>query len=157
MKALHFAVVCVLLLLTGRLLAAESPEIYMVAKNKITGTTFTQAVFFKSDEITTLAECETELEYGLTSGWRIYTHLLRKVHGFDYSTQYSCAESDLLFSKWIGQQSARRVIYLVSNKNGHLNVKPQQSYAACMSQVRATQSEETRELFCGQSSQKIIE
>jgi hypothetical protein len=157
MKEFRFILAGILLLLSGIVLAVETPQVYMVAKNKITGTTFTQAVFFQSDEIITLAECETELEYGLTSGWRIYTHLLRKVQGFDYSTQYSCAESDQLFSIWIGQRSARRVIYLVSNKNGRLTVKPQESYATCMKYVRTEQVDETHELFCGRSLQKIIE
>jgi len=93
----------------------------------------------------------------LSSGWRVYTHLLRKVRDFDYSTQYSCAESNRLFSIWIGQSSARRVICLVSNNNGRLKVKPQASWATCMKYVRAEQVDETRELFCGRSSQKIIE
>ena len=45
MKALRFVVLCILLLLTGRLLAVASPEIYMVAKNKITGTTLRRLCF----------------------------------------------------------------------------------------------------------------
>lgn len=157
MKVLRLAIACMCVLLAEYSLAANSSHVYMVAKNKITGTTYTQVVFFKSDEITTLEECNTEIEYGLSSGWRIYTHLLRKVKGFDYSTHYSCAESDQVFTKWIGEYSARRVIYLVSNKEAHLMIKPQTSYAACLGIVRTAQKEETNELFCGQSSQKIIE
>jgi len=157
MKALFCLLVSVLIGLSTFAHARQAPNVYMVAKNKVTGTTFTQVVFFNSDEINTLQACETELEYGLTSGWRIFTHLLRKAKGFDYSTHYSCTESDQVLTNWIGRAAHRSVIYQVSINDSQLRVKPTQSYSLCLKEVRAEQGEESYELFCGKSSQKILE
>lgn len=139
-----------------QLMAADDVNVYMLAQNKITGTTYTQVVFFQSDEIATLEQCEKEREYGLTSGWRIFTHLLKSKKGVGYSTYYSCAQSQQTISNWIGQRSRRDVIYLVENKNNELKIRLMESYAKCVREVRRIQGEESNQLFCGKSTQKII-
>lgn len=157
MKGLFCLLVSVFIGLSAFANAGQTSNVYMVAKNKVTGTTFTQLVFFNSDEINTLKECETELKYGLTSGWRIFTHLLRKAKGFDYSTHYSCAESEQILTNWIGRDAHRSVIYQVKINDSQLTIKPAQSYSLCLKELRTVQTEETYELFCGKSSQKILE
>jgi len=135
---------------------AASPHVYMVASSKITGTTYSQLVFFRSDEINTLAQCEEERTYGLTSGWRIYTHLTRKTKGFGYSVQYFCAESELRMSLWQASVKFYNKVYLLELKEQQLGIKLMDSYAACVKTQRGLNPEAGVTVLCGKSNQRVI-
>ena len=156
-KIIKSALLLALFGLCSTAYGVEQNNVYMIAENKINGTTYIQVVFFKSDEITTLAECDKEREYGLTSGWRIYTHLLKRKKGLSYSTYYSCVESGQTLSRWVGRRSsAGIVVYMVESKGSHMKVKLANSYSECVHEVRAIQEKETHQLFCGKSTQRVL-
>tara|TARA_B110000495_G_C22905536_1_gene528573 strand:+ start:238 stop:444 length:207 start_codon:yes stop_codon:yes gene_type:complete len=68
----------------------------------------------------------------------MFTRLLGRVKGFDYSTH-------------------RRVICRVNVSDCQLSSQLAQSYSLCLEDIRAVQTEEGYELFCGKTAQKVFE
>lgn len=136
--------------------SAADNFVYMIALVKLRDTSYSQVIFFSSDEITSPEQCEKEREYGLTSGWRIYSHQTLPTRGMQYSVTYHCAQSQQLVSNWIGSRSGYDKVYLVRRDGLDMTLARQENYSVCLKTLREEQNEESQSLFCGRSNQEIL-
>ncbi|HEX6592511.1 MAG TPA: hypothetical protein VF050_10975 [Moraxellaceae bacterium] len=133
------------------------PGIYMVARVKLTGTDFTQVVFFKHNAITTLEACEAERNAGLTTGWNHYSrYYLKTFKGIAYKVDYRCVESDQRIAFWRYGVPYNH-FYLVRTTDSKLKVEAYSNFFACRRALNPGKTEETIDAFCTMSSQEILD
>ncbi|MDF2447332.1 MAG: hypothetical protein K0S46_2568 [Moraxellaceae bacterium] len=131
--------------------------VYMVTRIKLTGTDFTQVVFFRHHAITTMEACEAERQAGLSTGWNHFSrYYLKTLKGISYKVEYRCVESKQDFAFW-RQGVPLDNFYLVRTKDGQLEVLPQRNFFACRDALQAGGAAETVDAFCAISSQAIVQ
>lgn len=134
------------------------PWVYMVARVKLTGTDFTQVVFFRHRSVTTLEACEAERSAGMISnGWKFYsTRYLKTLKGISFRIDYRCVESDLHLRYWRQGDPLDR-FYLVRTEAGKLTLEQHRDFFACRRALNRDAATETIDAFCGIASQAILE
>lgn len=133
------------------------PSIYMVTRIKLTGTDFTQVVFFRHPAITTLEACEAERQAGLSTGWNYFSrYYLKTLKGISYKVEYRCVESRQDFVNW-RQGVPLDNFYLVHTTDRRLEVRPQRNFFACRHALRDRGTEESLDRFCAISSQALMQ
>lgn len=135
--------------------AADAPpkSVYLVTRIKLTGTDFTQVVFFRHNAITTLEACEAERQAGLSTGWNHFSrYYLKTLKGISYKVDYRCVESERDFAYW-RQGVPYDNFYLVRTKDSQLEVLPQRNFFDCRDSLGATESIDA---FCAISSQRLL-
>lgn len=138
--------------------APVGPWVYMVARVKLTGTDFTQVVFFRHPSVTDLEACEAERSAGMiANGWKFYaTHYLKTLKGISYRIDYRCVESDLHLRYWRKGDPQDR-FYLVRTTDGKLTLEQHRNFFACRRALNQDAATETIDAFCGIGSQAILE
>lgn len=135
---------------------AVGPWVYMVARVKLTGTDFTQVVFFRHPAITTMEECETERAAGLTSGWVHFNRqYFRTLKGIAYKVDYRCVEGEQYLAIWKPSNQLDR-FYLVRTTDGKLRTRLKSGFFACRDALRKITREEGIDAFCAKASQAIL-
>lgn len=130
--------------------------VYMVVRVKLTGTDFTQVVFFNHSAITTLEACEAERQAGLSTGWNYFSrHYLKTLKGISYKVDYRCVASRQRLAPWRPGVPLDN-FYLVRTADAQLEVTPQRNFFACRDALQATGASESVEAFCAISSQRPL-
>jgi hypothetical protein len=138
---------------------APAPHIYLVARVKLNGTDLTQVIFFQSDAITTLEDCETERTAGMTTGWTHYSaRYVNTLPGVSYKIDYRCVQSDQHLAFW-HRANPMSTVYLVHTQGGKLGLQVFSNFFRCRDSLRneaGKTREESIDLFCATSSQSVI-
>lgn len=138
---------------------ATSQRIYLLARIKLNGTDLTQAVFLRSDAISSMEDCEAERNAGMTTGWVHYSrYYFKTLKGVSYKVDYRCVQSDLHLAYW-HRGTPMDTVYLVHTENGKLSLQTYSNFFSCRDALRSQagrKAEETIDAFCGLSSQSLL-
>lgn len=54
--------------------SADSGRVYLLSKRQVLNSNLTTVVFFYDRSVTSIADCEREIQRGVRGQWRYYTH-----------------------------------------------------------------------------------
>ncbi len=143
-----------LLLFSVPTLSKAESRIYMVGKIKILATTHTQVVLFYDQGISSMPDCQREIQRGNHGQWRYYHHKFSNPHGYQQRIDYYCVQSDVIADPWY-DRARFDFIYKVDIRDTRMRISKQNSYSDCLSSVRREVTDETNRFFCAKLSQAI--
>jgi len=145
-------ILLILLMLFSTTAVADDHYVYLLAKVKLKGTTYTQIAFFHDEEVKDLASCEKERNFGRRGNWRRYTHYVVKNTGLSLHANYFCVQTQEPLSGW-QEHAEYEHVYLVDVNDGDIKLIELNTYMECLNKMRETQEDETHTFFCAKSNQ----
>ncbi|MBC6906391.1 hypothetical protein DWB84_13085 [Saccharophagus sp. K07] len=147
-----------LLLLAGFfpmvLATADSGRVYLLSKRQILNSNMTTVVFFYDRSVTSIAECEREIQRGIRGQWRYYTHKFPTPKGYLEKLDYYCVQTGAVISPWY-DKAPYDFVYQIDIRHSTSRIKAMPHYAECLRDLRQQIHDETRHFFCAKVSQEI--
>lgn len=147
-----------LLMLAGLLLvtaaSADSGRIYLLSKRQILESNVTTVVFFYDRGVTTIADCEREIQRGVRGQWRYYTHKFPKPKGYLEKLDYYCVQTPAVIDPWY-EKATYDAVYQIDIRTPISRIKRIEPYVECLRDLREKVRDETRHFFCARVSQAI--
>lgn len=143
--------------LTALLLASSSAlaDVYLLSRNKLDGTDYTQAVFLSHPQMTTLAACDAERKAARTTGFRLFPRLYFATRkGLSVQDQLYCVESTQKFSAFNPGPAFQEYTYLINLNGNQLSVKSFPTLGACMA-TAGENNQTSPNRFCAKSKQSL--
>ncbi|RLT93055.1 hypothetical protein [Ketobacter sp.] len=134
---------------------AENP-VFLLGKLNIQGTTYTKVVFFYDRAVTDIKTCEREIYLGRMGQWQYYGHVVHKGKGLSANMNYFCRTSSYNISAW-HPAAGYDYIYQLDMRENDFKVKPFESYAKCLGDLRKSVPDETHEFFCARANQEVTQ
>ncbi len=134
--------------------AIEENRIYMIGKIKILETTHTKVVLFHDKGITSMTDCQREIQRGVRGQWRYHHHKFDKPKGYMQRVDYYCVQSNVIATPWYSRD-AYNTVYKIDIRNPTLRITREKSYSSCLHSVRKEVRDETSKFFCAKLNQQI--
>lgn len=134
--------------------SAASQNVYLLSKRQIVNSTHTVVVLFHDETITTLSECQREIQRGNRGQWRYYQHTFPRPAGYSESRDYLCIDAPHQVAPWY-DRAPYDLVYQIDVRSTQPTIKEMPSLAACLNDLRQSIRDETRLFFCGKLSQKV--
>jgi hypothetical protein len=144
--------IIVLLFINAQIEASQ--DIYLLSKRTILDTTNTLAVLFHDPAISTMEECQREIQRGNREQWRFYHHSFPRPLGASENRDYLCISGALKVDPW-DKNAPYDLIYLIDVRAEPAQFTKMANLARCLSQVSGGAKGESRKLFCGKLSQQV--
>ena len=128
--------------------SAADLRIYLLSKRQIVNSTHTLVVFFYDRSVTTMADCEREIQRGVRGQWRYYTHSFPKPKG------YYCIQTPARVDPWY-DKAPYDFIYQIDIRSTPSKIKRMPHYAECLRDLREHIRDESRLFFCAKVSQSV--
>jgi|GEM_PF-2433217 hypothetical protein len=145
---------CVLCLMLALPVAANDQRVYLLSKRQIVNSTHTLVVFFYDRSVTSIAECEREIQRGIRGQWRFYTHKFPKPKGYSENVDYHCIQTLARIDSWY-DKAPYDFIYQIDLRSQPAKIKRMPHLAECLRDLRQYVRDETRMFFCGKVSQGV--
>lgn len=129
-------------------------RVYMIGKVKIQDTTHTTVALFYDEGVSTMAECQREIQRGIRGQWRYHHHKFDNPRGYSRRIDYYCVVSEVKTTSWT-KSGRYDEVYKIDIRNTNLQISPQRSYSDCLHSVRREVADETSKFFCAKVSQRI--
>lgn len=147
-----------LLMLAGLMLvmtaSADSGRIYLLSKRQILESNLTTVVFFYDRAITSIADCEREIQRGVRGQWRYYNHKFPKPTGYLEKLDYYCIQTMAVIDPWY-EKATYDAVYQIDIRTPKSRLKRLEPYVECLRDLRQHVRDETRHFFCARISQGI--
>lgn len=134
--------------------SAASQNIYLLSKRQIVNSTHTIVVLFHDESISTIADCQREIQRGNRGQWRYYQHNFPRPVGYSESRDYLCIDAPHRVAPWY-DLAPYDLVYQIDVRSTQPRIKEMPSLAACLNDLRKSIRDETRMFFCGKLSQKV--
>lgn len=126
----------------------------MLGKRQVHNTTHTKVVFFYDQGITSVADCQREIQRGIRGQWRYYHHRFMPSHGYAWRTDYFCVETSARVNAW--QESAPYDhVYQVDLRATALKIEKKSNLNECLRDLRQQVSAESHQFFCARVNQVL--
>lgn len=141
-------------LLQVALAYADNGRVYLLSKRQILNSNLTTVVFFYDRSVTTIADCEREIQRGVRGQWRYYTHKFPAPKGYLEKLDYYCIKSNAVISAWY-DKAPYDFVYQIDIRHPASRIQRMPHYAECLRDLRQQIHDETRHFFCAKISQDI--
>jgi hypothetical protein len=144
----------VFIMLVGYANAASSKGIYLLSKRLGVDTTQSLVVLFHDKAVTTMNDCQREIQRGIRDQWRYYQHVFPRQAGYSEKRDYLCITSPIQADPW-DKNAPFDYIYQVDLRGETAVFHKKPSLAICLRDLRQSVRDETRTFFCGKFSQTL--
>lgn len=134
--------------------ALAEQRVYLLSKRQIVNSNHTLVVFFYDRSVTSLADCEREIQRGIRGQWRYYTHSFPKPKGYSENLDYHCIRTAARIDPWY-DKAAYDFIYQFDLRVNPARIKRMPHLAECLRDLRENIRDESRVFFCGKVSQGL--
>jgi hypothetical protein len=145
---------CGFLLMWSLSAAASEQRVYLLSKRQIVDSNHTLVVFFYDRSVTSLADCEREIQRGIRGQWRYYTHKFPKPKGYSENLDYHCIRTAARIDPWY-DKATYDFIYQIDLRSNPAKIKRMPHYAECLRDLREHIRDENRVFFCAKVSQGV--
>lgn len=148
--------VAILVLVMGLVspVAGENQNVYLLSKRQIVNSTHTLVVLFHDPAITTMAECQREIQRGNRGQWRYYRHRFPRPAGYSERKDYLCIETPHKVDSWY-DRAPYDFVYQIDIRSTNPVIRKMPSLAECLNDLRKSVRDEVRLFFCGKLSQTV--
>ena len=141
-------------LMSVAIASADGGRVYLLSKRQILNSNLTTVVFFYDRGVTTIADCEREIQRGIRGQWRYYTHKFPTPKGYLEKLDYYCIKTSAVIDPWY-EKAPYDAVYQIDIRNPVSRIKRTEHYAECLRDLREHVHDETRHFFCAKVSQGV--
>ncbi len=134
--------------------SAADYRVYLLSKRQIVNSNHTLVVFFYDRAVTTVADCEREIQRGIRGQWRYYTHKFPKPKGYSENLDYHCIQTQARIDPWY-DKAPYDFMYQIDLRASPSRIKSMPHYAECLRDLREQVRDENRLFFCAKVSQTV--
>lgn len=134
--------------------SADTGRIYLLSKRQILNSNLTTVVFFYDRGVTSVAECEREIQRGIRGQWRYYIHKFPPPKGYLEKLDYYCVQTSAVIDPWY-DKAPYDFVYQIDIRRPASRIRRMEHYAECLRDLRQQVHDETRYFFCAKISQGI--
>ncbi len=141
-------------LMSVAIASADNRRVYLLSKRQILNSNLTTVVFFYDRSVTSIADCEREIQRGVRGQWRYYTHKFPAPKGYLEKLDYYCIKTAAVIDPWY-DKATYDFVYQIDIRNPSNRIQRMEHYAECLRDLREQVRDETRHFFCARISQGI--
>jgi hypothetical protein len=141
-------------LMSMAIASADSGRVYLLSKRQVLNSNLTTVVFFYDRSVTSIADCEREIQRGVRGQWRYYTHKFPAPKGYLEKLDYYCIQTSAVIDPWY-DKATYDFVYQIDIRNPASRMKRMEHYAECLRDLRERVRDETRHFFCARVSQGV--
>lgn len=134
--------------------SADSGRVYLLSKRQVLNSNLTTVVFFYDRSVTSIADCEREIQRGVRGQWRYYTHKFPSPQGYLEKLDYYCIKTSAIIDPWY-DRATYDFVYQIDIRNPANRIRRMIHFAECLRDLREQVRDETRHFFCARVSQGI--
>lgn len=133
---------------------ADAQYVMLLGKRQVHNSTHTKAIFFYDRGVTSLADCQREIQRGTRGQWRYYHHRFTRDHGYSWRTDYFCVQASARVNAWY-QADPYDHVFLVDLRTSTLHIHKKPNLNDCLRDLRKQVPDETHQFFCARVSQTL--
>lgn len=133
---------------------AQAEQVYLLSKRQIVGSNHTLVVLFHDRGITTIEDCQREIQRGSREQWRFYRHAFPRPIGYAENKDYLCIKTAMEVEPWY-DRAPYDFMYRIDVRSQVPVIKKAANLAQCLNDLRKVMRDESRTFFCGKLSQKV--
>lgn len=134
---------------------AEEQKVYLLSKRQIVNSNHTLVVLFHDRAVTSIEDCQREIQRGYRDQWRFYLHKFPRPQGYSEKKDYLCIKAAMVADPWY-KRATYDLIYQFDVRTSKPKIKKMANLAECLHDLRRELRDETRKFFCGKLSQTLV-
>lgn len=134
--------------------SAGDDKIFLLSKRQIVNSNHTMVVFFYDRGVSTITDCQREIQRGYRGQWRYYYHSFPRPRGYSLNVDYHCVTASMEVDPWY-EHAPYDHIYQIDIRSDEPKFKYMNNYAECLNDLRQYVRDETRRFFCAKLSQVV--